>query len=251
MFDRGGAMTGRAGELDREPLEYNYPRFDLVNRTLDRLEGVREGEPAPDFTATRLDGSRVRLSDYRGRVVVLEAGSVTCPMYERGIGRMNALGYRFPDVAFLVLYTREAHPGERLGPHRSMDDKVAAARLLREADREGRTVLVDDLAGSAHRLYGSMPNTVHIIDADGVVAFRSMWTDPDAVEEALRRILRGEPATGLRPRFRPAAPNVLFRVLRRAGWRALRDFVAAFPKIAWLHLKPSRDSRRPRGPFGR
>jgi hypothetical protein len=236
-------MTGPiTGDLEREERDYNYARFDLANRTLDRLEGVREGEPAPDFTAVRPDGQRVRLSDYRGQVVVLEAGSVTCPMYERGIDRMNALAYRYPGVAFLLLYTREAHPGERLGPHRSMGEKLEHARLAKEADREGRTILVDDLRGSAHQLYGSMPNTVHIIDPDGAVVFRNLWNDPATVDEALQRIARGEDASMLRPRFQPAPPTVLFRVLRRAGRRALRDFFVAFPKAVWLHLKPFRSS---------
>lgn len=230
-------------DLERRALDYNYAHFSLADRSLDRLEGVREGEQAPDFTATFLDGSRVRLSDYRGQVIVLETGSVTCPMYEKGIDRMNALAYRFPDVTFLVLYTREAHPGEHLGPHRSMTDKTGAARLVAEADREGRTILVDDLQGSAHQQYGMMPNTVHIIDSDGVVVFRSMWSDPTVVEKTLKQIpLGGEP---LRLRFRPAPPHILFRVLRRAGWQALRDFAIAFPKVAWEHLKPSREHLKP------
>ncbi|WP_189052752.1 TlpA family protein disulfide reductase [Longimycelium tulufanense] len=217
--------------------EYNYEHFSLAHRTLDRLEGVREGEPAPDFIASRLDGTPVRLSDYRGRPVVLEAGSVTCPMYERGIDRMNALAFRYPDVAFLVLYTREAHPGERLGPHRNMDDKINAARFVAEADSEGRTILVDDLDGSAHRQYGMLPNTVHVIDPDGAVVFRSMWNDPSVVEHALRRMRSGGDPSTLRPRFRPAPPKVLLRILHRAGWQALRDFAVAFPRVVWVHLK--------------
>ncbi|UGY93443.1 peroxiredoxin family protein [Streptomyces gobiensis] len=235
-----------SSDFERKAREYNYEHFSLAGRNLDRLEGVREGESAPDFTATRLDGSRVRLSDYRGKIVVLEAGSITCPMYERGIDRMNALAYRFPDVAFLVLYTREAHPGENLGPHRSMADKTDAARRVADTDREGRTMLVDDLQGSAHQHYGMMPNTVHIIDSRGVVVFRSMWNDPAVVEQALRQVRQGSEPSALRLRFRPAPPHVLFRVLRRAGWQALRDFAVAFPKVALEHLKPSRERSRPR-----
>jgi hypothetical protein len=242
------AESIRAG-AEREAIDYNYEHFTLADRTLDRLEGPQTGDQAPDFVATCLDGTQVRLSEYRGRFVVLEVGSASCPMYERGIVRMNALAYRFPEVAFLVLYTREAHPGENLGPHRSMADKLGAARLLTEADREGRTVLVDDLWGSAHRLYGEMPNTVHIVDPNGEVAFRTMWNDPEVVEAALTRVLAGASPAGLRPRFRPAPPRILFRVLRRAGRRALGDFVRAFPKVTWEHLKPARDESRERWLF--
>ncbi len=34
-------------------------------------ETVAVGSPAPDFTLTSIDGQEVRLSDYRGRKVVL------------------------------------------------------------------------------------------------------------------------------------------------------------------------------------
>ncbi len=34
-------------------------------------ETVPVGSPAPDFTLTSIDGQEVRLSDYRGRKVVL------------------------------------------------------------------------------------------------------------------------------------------------------------------------------------
>lgn len=62
-----------------------------------------------------------------------------------------------------MVYTRETHPGEHLGPHRTFDKKVAAARLLRDAVGVRRPILVDDLAGSAHRAYGLLPNMTWVI----------------------------------------------------------------------------------------
>lgn len=225
---------------DSGPLGYNYEHFGLEHRTMDQLGGVRVGEPAPDFTATRLDGTSVRLSDFRGKPVVLETGSVSCPMYVSHVDAMNALAYRFSDVAFIVLYVREAHPGQQIRAHRSTEQKAAAARIAVEEEREGRTILIDDLAGSGHQLYGAMPNTVHVIDADGVVAFRAMWNDPAAVDAALRRVLAGQDTAAVRSRFRPAGPATLTRVLRRAGWRAVWDFATAFPRVASAHLRPGR-----------
>lgn len=159
---------------DSTEFGYNYDHFGLEHRVMDHLGGVRVGEPAPDFTATRLDGTHVKLSDFRGEPVVVETGSVSCPMYVSHVESMNALAFRFPDVVFLVLYMREAHPGRRIGAHRDATQKAAAARIVVDEEREGRTIVVDDLAGTAHRHDGAMPNTVHLIDADGIVAFRAM-----------------------------------------------------------------------------
>jgi hypothetical protein len=219
---------------------YNYDHFGLQHRTMGQLGGVLAGEPAPDFTATRLDGTAVKLSDFRGKPVVLETGSVTCPMYVGHIEPMNALAFRFPDAAFLVLYVREAHPGQRIGAHRDGAQKLAAARRVVDEEREGRTILVDDLAGTAHRLYGAMPNTVHVIDPEGMVVFRGMWNDPPGVEAALRKLLAGRDAAAVRTRFRPTGMATLVRVLRRAGWRAMWDFIVAFPSVAGAHLRSGR-----------
>lgn len=230
---------------DSSAFSYNYDHFGLENRTTDHLGWVAVGQPAPDFTATRLDGTQVKLSDFRGKPVVLETGSASCPMYVSHVEPMNALALRYPDVEFLVLYVREAHPGQRISAHRDNAQKAAAARMVVDKEREGRTILVDDLAGSAHQLYGAMPNTVHVIGADGVVAFRAMWNDPPAVEAALRKVLVGQDAAAVKARFRPAGMATVVRVLRRAGSRAMFDFVIAFPKIASAHLR----ARTPRGEY--
>lgn len=59
---------------------YNYAGFDR-SQTAAKSEQfrntVRVGQEAPDFEITRLDGSRMRLADYRGKYVLLEFGSIT------------------------------------------------------------------------------------------------------------------------------------------------------------------------------
>ncbi|ASU85926.1 hypothetical protein CDO52_26795 [Nocardiopsis gilva YIM 90087] len=228
---------------ESDPAAYNYAHFSLAHRTMDMLGGVRVGDPLPDFTATRLDGAEVRARDYLGTPIVLETGSVTCPMYVGRVQPMNALAYRYPEAEFLVLYTREAHPGARIGAHRTAAQKAAGARVVAEHDRESRTILIDDLQGSAHRQLGAMPNTVHVIAPDGTIAYRSIWNDPETVEQVVRDLLRGKAPAQHPARFRPAGLPTLLRVLRRAGRGALRDFAKEAPKIAWLHLRPSRSGQ--------
>src|SRR5258705_4066650 len=40
---------------------------------------VEVGKPAPDFTGTDINGKTVHLSDYKGKVVVLESYNSDCP----------------------------------------------------------------------------------------------------------------------------------------------------------------------------
>jgi SAM-dependent methyltransferase len=216
---------------DPEVLAYNYEHFGPAHITLDRLGGPEVGDAAPDFSATTLAGTPFSLSDLRGRAVVLETGSATCPMYVKGIDAMNAVAGRFPEVAFLVLYTREAHPGEHVGPHRSGADKTRGARLIAEEDGERRTIVIDDLRGNAHQRYGAMFNTVHIIDAAGTIVFRALWNDPEAVEDVLRRLSEGRSPDDVRSAGIRPSPAAHKRVLNRAGPQAVRDFAAARPLL--------------------
>ncbi|QUR65807.1 peroxiredoxin family protein [Mycobacterium spongiae] len=256
MTTSGSASTGPQpnGQPGQVTLAYNYARFRPSEHPLNQeFSGPKIGDRAPDFRVADIDGAEVALSDLRGRFVVLETGCATCPMFGKGIVTMNALAYRFPDVAFLVLYIREAHPGENLGPHRSQADKTAAANVLRQEDREGRRILIDTLDGQVHRAYGSMPNAVYVIDPNGIVVFRSVWNDPAAVEKALQQAMAGGDPSQLQPGPRFAPPAVIWRILRRAGGQALRDVVVMiplavrnFPKLARDDVNSARDGRFPR-----
>jgi hypothetical protein len=91
----------------------------------------------------------------------------------------------------VFVYTREAHPGENVGHHESLDRKFANARLLRDEIGIKRPILVDDLAGSAHRRYGAMPNMTWVISRGGRVAYKANWTSAANVEDFLVRFLAG------------------------------------------------------------
>ena len=40
---------------------------------------VEVGKPAPDFTGTDINGKTIHLSDYKGKIVVLESYNSDCP----------------------------------------------------------------------------------------------------------------------------------------------------------------------------
>jgi hypothetical protein len=89
----------------------------------------------------------------------------------------------------VFVYTREAHPGEDVPHHNCFEAKLACARLLRDETGIRRPILVDDLAGAAHRRYGSMPNMTWVIDRGGIVAYKANWTSAANVEAFVVRYL--------------------------------------------------------------
>lgn len=225
--------------LDR----YNYKRFTNQTLLADAAKtgfgtGPEPGEQAPDFKGRTLDGETIRLSDYKGKSnVVLTFGSATCPFTAGSIGGMNDLFADYSgrdDVAFLFVYVREAHPGEKMREHRSLKQKVRAAELFRTEEEVQIPVIVDDLDGKIHKQYGKLPNPTYLIDKSGRVAFRSLWTRAKTVEEALEGLLRIEREQNTDRAIvhggEDTSASMTYamlhshRALERGGKKAIRDF---------------------------
>ncbi len=223
---------------------YNYRSFTreqlLEELSTRRMSGPKPGEEAPDFALPTLEATNIRLSDYAaGKNVVLTFGSATCPMTAGSIHGLNRLHEEFSDedVQFLFVYVREAHPGDELAAHRSVEDKTVAAELFREEEAVEIPILVDKLDGKVHRQYGGRPNATYLIDKSGRVAFRMVWTRPSVLEEALQELLEYQEETGrehalVRGREDTALPRRYgmlhaHRALQRGGPKAVRDFKEA------------------------
>lgn len=61
------------------------------------------GRKAPDFTVMNIDGGNARLSDYRGKVVMLEFWATWCPPCIEAVPELNRLHEKFKDKNFIML----------------------------------------------------------------------------------------------------------------------------------------------------
>ena len=140
-------------------------------------------------------------------------------------------------MAWYFVYTREAHPGENVGHHASLEDKFACAELLRDEIGIQRPILVDDLSGTAHRAYGLMPNMTWVIGRGGRILYKSDWTSARNVEAFLARHEEGRgrrPASGVvapylteQVEYRDVDRAPFYERLRRNGPRAYDEFKRA------------------------
>lgn len=215
--------------------EYNYPRFKSALYDFKEFAGPAIGEPMPDFELRRLDGTPVRISDFRGRRLVIETGSATCPMYVKGVRSAAQLAEQFGDARFVLIYVREAHPGDRTPPHETAEAKRALAASLGERYGEAREVLVDSVEGEVHQALGAFPDMAYVLDEEGVVVWRADWMEP----KALRSVLSGDADPGVlaRSHYPPAKPPpwVAIPVLLLGGWKGLWDFVLSLPGLLRQH----------------
>ncbi len=215
--------------------EYNYGSFSAGHYTLDNFQGPAAGRRAQDFPMKTTDGGQHQLLDFDGDFLVLEIGSITCPLYQSRRPKMKTLTEEYPDTSFTIMYVREAHPGVTRPKHNDIEGKLSNACALQFEDGEGRTILIDDLDGHAHVAYGSFPNAVFIINKNHCVVYYSDWNNPTATGRALANLKAGKPASGMGI-FLPAIPSVGFATLKNAGKGAGSDFLRSFPNLVWENL---------------
>ena len=158
------------------------------------------GKPAPDFSGTDINGKTIHLSDYKGKIVVLESFNPECPFCQLhySTGAMQELQAKFTakGVVWLVVDSVNTNNDGYLAPQAAKkewsDKKFAASDWL------------DDSAGTIGHLY-EMKTTPHmfVIAGDGALAYqgalddnRTPEGDPRAaknfVENALDDLLAGK-----------------------------------------------------------
>lgn len=138
------------------------------------------------------------------------------------------------DLQSVFVYTREAHPGEHYSHHETMEQKLQYAREFRERFSVNRPILVDDLEGTAHRAFGTLPNMVYVLNQAQTVLFRANWTDPITIKFALdyhfdvldrrRSGLRLNPFYAELHGFRWVDDGAFFEGLELAGQKAIDEF---------------------------
>ena len=201
------------------------------------------GVAAPQFEATSLDGTLVRLSDFRGkRHVVLMTGAVTSPMCAFEVPAINQLQQEFGanNFSFFLLYTRESHPAENYRPHTTFEQKLSYAGDLRKLEDVRFPIIVDHLDGRIHRAYGVWPNALFIIHKDGRLVFRSNMANHRELRQFLDDLVAAEKAAAdgrvlhlqysERVIAHEADQATHRRVYERAGPKAFEDYWAKRPQ---------------------
>jgi peroxiredoxin len=136
--------------------------------------GLAAGTKAPGFTLTDLDGVERKLSDYKGKVLVIEWTDGDCPYnkrcYRKGLVRetLDAMKKLGDDYVYIAINSTA---------DKSRSKVIAASRKLLEKHDMSHPVLID-YDGKVGRKYDAR-TTPHmfIIDRKGVVRYQGAFTD--------------------------------------------------------------------------
>lgn len=158
------------------------------------------GKPAPGFTATDINGKTVQLSDYRGKIVVLESYNLDCPFCHNHYrtGAMQELQRDMAGKGVVWLLVNSVNP--QSSSHRTPEE----ARKEQAAESMTITAWIDDSAGKVAKEYG-MRTTPHmfVIDKEGTLVYDGAIDDRPSpggdprtahnyVRNAVDKLLAGE-----------------------------------------------------------
>ena len=163
---------------------------------------ARVGDPAPDFTGTDSNGQTHKLSDYRGKFVVLEWTNNGCPYTQKhyNSGNMQSLQKAWTGKGVVWFTVISSAPGEQ-GYMTAADENAYIGKV--HADP---TAAILDPTGTIGREY-SARTTPHmfVIDPSGKLIYAGAIDDhptPDPedikasknyVSEALTEAMAGKP----------------------------------------------------------
>ena len=132
------------------------------------------GQPAPDFTATNINGQTVKLADYQGKIVVLESFNPDCPFDHNhyATGAAQELQKEFTGQGVIWLLVNSVSP--KNSSHRTPEQARQEWKDLKLA----ATAWIDDSSGDLGHLYG-MKTTPHVfvIGKNGALAYDGAMDD--------------------------------------------------------------------------
>ena len=131
------------------------------------------GKPAPDFSVKDINGKTHKLSDYKGKIVVLENYNLDCPFVANhyNSGAMQELQGQTTGKGVVWLTVNSSYPDAAKGKKEFEAKKIKA------------TALLHDPKGTIGKTYGfkTTPHMI-VIDKEGLIAYNGAIDDKAVTE---------------------------------------------------------------------
>ncbi len=141
------------------------------------------GKPAPDFTGTDINGKTVKLSDYKGKIVVIESYNSDCPYCRNQYktGAMQALQKDLASQGVVWLLVNSVNPNNF--SHRTPEQALKEVA----SEKMDITAWIDDSSGAIGHLYNMQTTPdMYVINKDGTLVYQgAIDNQPDPVHNPL------------------------------------------------------------------
>ncbi len=172
----------------------------LVGMATAAFAAAEIGKLAPDFTATDINGKTVRLSDYKGKIVVLESFNLECPFCANhfNTGAMQELQKEMTAKGVVWLMVNSVNPKH---PNYKTPEK---ARAEWDKLKINATAELQDSDGTVGHAYGMKTTPdMFVINKDGTLVYSGAIDDTadpshdprkarNYVREAIGKIMAGD-----------------------------------------------------------
>ncbi|GAB4494457.1 MAG: hypothetical protein Fur0016_19120 [Anaerolineales bacterium] len=140
--------------------------------------------PAPDFFLPDLSGKVHRLSDYRGKIVVVNFWSAECPWSEQSDSEIQKASEAWQGRVFILRVASNAHETDE---------------MLRDASHaRGLDIILKDSAAQVADLYEAQ-TTPHcfVVDENGLLRYQGAFDDCTFRKRTASRFYVGEAVNAL------------------------------------------------------
>ncbi len=194
----GAAVTTVAALCLSSPALAQADKEGKPDKAAQADKGAKIGDQAPAFELKDTDGKAVKLSDYKGKIVVLEWFNPGCPIVQMhyNADTMNKTIAKFKDKNVVWLRVNSGGPGQQ---GNGIEKNNAAKKEWKIAT----PILVDE-EGTVGKAYGAK-TTPHcfVINQDGVLVYAGAIDngnprkagDINYVEKAVTQTIAGETVT--------------------------------------------------------
>jgi peroxiredoxin len=190
---KGAAPAGGGGAAQPE-----HKQKEEHKQEGKKADKAKVGDPAPEFSLTDTDGKTVKLSDYKGKIVVIDWVSPACPVCQMHYkaGTVQNLAKKYSDKSVVFLGVNSGGAGQ---PGSGKETNAKAKK-----DWKAEFPILLDENGKVGHAYGAK-TTPHcfVINKEGVLVYNGAIDDGgpsgigkvNHVEKAIEQTLKGETVT--------------------------------------------------------
>lgn len=140
----------------------------------DEIEKIQ----APDFTVLDYDGNEVKLSDYKGKPVVLNFWATWCYYCKEEMPDFNEAFKKYPDVVFLMVNATDGY-----------QETIASAKEYFENEGFDFDIYFDTKGEAVNAYYVTGFPSTYFIDKNGdIVTYANGMIDYESLEKGIKLI---------------------------------------------------------------
>ncbi len=142
------------------------------------LSEVKQGEKAPDFSLSTLQGEKISLSGLNGKVIVIGFVDTCepCEMLAQELEKLRAEHQKNSQIVVLGI---------------ASEDKKGTEKMLKELNPKPQYPMLVDPKMSVYKKYGLRGEPIAIIvDSKGVIAFKSFVTKAEDLSKEVSKLLK-------------------------------------------------------------